>query len=166
MPLSLTSRRHSIRGNCHRPNFGLGSPKFSTLNAEETPLFSMFEHTNESGESLIRSGSQKKCSKTLLFGNLSKCVFDISCSNTCQTANTLPKVDGPVLETEESSENIGQSNSHESQSHGVNELDKKNELSSSVLLSTQSREWRSSESLEDKKSKLQGTTRYAGKSSH
>ena len=124
------------------------------------------EHTNESGESLIRSASQKKRSKTLSFGDLSKRVFDISCSNTCQTANTLPTVDGPVLETEESFENIGQGNSHESQSHGVNELNNKNESPSNVLPSTQSRERGSSEPIEDEKSKSQGTARCAGKSSH
>jgi hypothetical protein len=163
-PRLLTGRRHSISGNCHRPNFGLGSPEFSTLNAEEKPMFPTFEHTNGRGESLTRSASQKKRSKTLSFGDLSKRVFDISCSNTCQTTNTLPKVDGPVAEIEESSYNIDQGNSHDTQSNEVKELDRENELPSNVSPLRQSRERGSSESLEYDRSKTQGTAKCMGKS--
>ncbi|KAG0566045.1 hypothetical protein KC19_7G034000 [Ceratodon purpureus] len=150
-----SGRRHSISGNCHRPNFGLGSPEFITSNAEETPLFPTSEHTNGRGESLTRNVSQKKRSKTLSFGDLSKRVFDISCSNTCETT----KVDDPVAEVEESSESIDQSNSHETQRNDVKELGKENEVPSNVLPSTKSRERGSSESLENDKSKPRETAR-------
>lgn len=167
LPGFLTGRRHSISGNCHRPNFGLGSPEFSTLNAEETPLFPTFEQADRRGESLTRSASQKKRSKALSFGDLSKRVFDISCSDACQMMDSLPKATVPDAEIEESSEHTGQGNNHKTQIDEVKvQLEGENVIPSNALPLTQSRESElpSSESHEDDKSKTEGNARCVGKS--
>ncbi|KAG0604313.1 hypothetical protein M758_10G161600 [Ceratodon purpureus] len=135
-------RRHSISEHCHRPNFTGGSPEFSTQHTDEKPLSPMFEHMAGNVESLNRSASQKRRSKALSFGDLSKRVFDISCSNTSQTTNCLPRLDGNATAIEKSFENTG------AESNEVQDLDARQESNDHVP-STQPRECGIAELLED-----------------
>lgn len=72
-------RRHSIAGQGLRSYYGAGSPEYSTP-YEEKPLSPKFEEmavNTGKPEGLTHSASQKKRSKTLSFGDLSR-RFDLS----------------------------------------------------------------------------------------
>lgn len=75
----MAGRRHSIAGQGLRSYYGVGSPEYTTSNGEK-PSSPDIDHTiANSGRppSLAHSASQKKRSKTLSFGDLSR-RFDLS----------------------------------------------------------------------------------------
>lgn len=150
-PRIVIGRRHSISGHCQQLNSGGGSPDFSTPNAVEKPLSSTFEQMAGSMESLNRSASSKQRSKALSFGDLSKRVFDLSCSNASPAA------------IQKSSENAGQQNHHGAESKGVSDLDATQETRSHVP-ATPTRECGILELPEDDNSKMPENGRCLGMS--
>jgi hypothetical protein len=159
----VAGRRHSISGNCHRPNFEGSSPNCSTQNAEsEKPLSSpTFDHIG-----LNHSASQKRRSKALSFGDLSKRVFDVSCSNESQTTNCLPRLDGNATAIEKSFETTGKRSRYgAAESNEVPELHPRPASSGHDVPATHSTECKTSESPQDDNSKTPENATCLGMSS-
>jgi len=148
----VIGRRHSISGHSHQLNYGGCSPDFSTSNTVEKPLSSTIEQMAGNLESLDRSASSKQRSKALSFGDLSKKVFDLSCSNS-----------SPAV-VEKSSGNVGQRNHQGAESKGVTDLDARQESHSHVPAATPTRKCGIPEFLEDDNSKTPENGRCLGMS--
>lgn len=142
---AVIGKRHSISGQSTQLNSGGGSPDFSTqhpiVKRISTPLSSTIEEMAGSLESVNRTASSKQCSKALTFGEMSKKVFDLSCSNTSPTA------------AEKSTGNVGLRNHHGTDRIAVTHLDVRHESRCQVP-EAPTRECAVPESLEDDSSKI------------
>jgi len=103
-------------------------------------------------ESLNRSASSKQRSKALSFGDLSKKVFDLSCSNTSPAG------------VEKSTGNVGQQIHDGADSEGVTDLDTRQESCSHMPAATPTRENGIHGLLEDDNSKNAENGRCLGMS--
>lgn len=146
-----SGRRHFNGGHCLRPHVGPDSLEVLATTSERNPSSPTLKNTNTNAGSLTRCDLQKRRSKTLSFGDLSKRVFDISRSDEYQMTSCLPKSNEHAEDVEVSSKNGVRS--HETQSDGVAELNRRHR-SPNQTASAQSRECVISESLRQDKSKM------------